>query len=411
MLNSWYRPNFEVLMKRAGVPYLIDDSKCTQNTSALEKQLQCPMSESLKAFVSDTGSLELGGYRIHIEPSLGNLKGIVLCKHQEDIYLYNAAGKVFVYSADEQDSKNINGCFDWFTEFITHCAFGSREFDLNQLMNEDELGMFMTWLKKAIAFFQDPTKADLFSSAAVSLWSNHSANQTRSLVFTRFELLLAISMIYKMCWLLDPDLERHHEVSSISDLCAKLETSMDHSIIEYSPPLLYGKNWDKDWEIIRQGGVSRLYLSNEDEDGWLPIHCAAKQGDFDALKWMWEKDPILLEVQVDHGETCLHFAAYNGDLRMARWILEKAPKLLDLPNSHGELPIHEAAQSGHLELIKLFVEKDPTLLYCQGNFEQDYPIHMAVRGGYQKSVDWMLSYDFSLSYVLNREGESYLDAL
>ena len=403
--EPFYRPNFEIAMKRSNTTYSINDSKCLSQLANFENQLRYPLSECLKSFVANVGWLKINDYIIHIEPCLNNMKGIVVSNHQNHTYLYQADGHLRKYS----NEGDVEWVFPHFQFFIEHCAFGDRKFDLKQFINLKECDFFISWIQNAIDHFQDSENDQIFPY--VRRWKNLLSKEYSRSIYTWSDLHASFSIIDELCSALDSDFNQEHMLIPISNLCSKLTSVLHESIYKDIPPLRYGSTWMQDLELIKQKGLSALYLSNSDEDGWLLIHCAALVGDLDAVKWMYQQDPILLESKVDHGETCLHLAASKGHIELAKWILSKEPKLLYIANSHSALPILDAARNGHLELIKLFVGFDPLLLYKQGDFDSDYPIHMAARYGHQMIIDWILCFDPSLGHIGNSKGELAFDLI
>ena len=103
----------------------------------------------------------------------------------------------------------------------------------------------------------------------------------------------------------------------------------------------------------------------EDFYGSTPLHVAAKSGNFEVFKFIFDnnrdKNPRSERIgpnKESNGWTPLHFAASQGHLEICKLILKhiknKNPK-----NGFQQTPAMLAQRSGHREVLELFTSDDP----------------------------------------------------
>lgn len=110
---------------------------------------------------------------------------------------------------------------------------------------------------------------------------------------------------------------------------------------------------DKDIERMTKE-LKAASIEESDRDGWTPLHEAAWNGDFEAVKGLVNAgaDPNATN---NHGHTPLHLAAFNGHLVVVQKLVDAGSE----PNAKdekGETPLHKAAYHGHFGAIKALVK-------------------------------------------------------
>ena len=91
------------------------------------------------------------------------------------------------------------------------------------------------------------------------------------------------------------------------------------------------------------------------EDGNTLMHIAAKTGQTEMFKTLFENEEKDKNPVNNRKQTPLHFAARNGNLTISQLIIEnvkdKNPK-----DDYGITPLHMAARNGHLSVCQLIIE-------------------------------------------------------
>jgi ankyrin repeat protein len=89
----------------------------------------------------------------------------------------------------------------------------------------------------------------------------------------------------------------------------------------------------------------------KDDQGWTPLHWAAKKG-YNDLAWVLIEGGAELTAKSERGWTPLHFAAANGNVHLVRLLLEKGadPSARD---ERGETPANWASRHGHTSILML----------------------------------------------------------
>jgi ankyrin repeat protein len=100
------------------------------------------------------------------------------------------------------------------------------------------------------------------------------------------------------------------------------------------------------------------YDSNIDSD---KLHLAVKQGSYEILRILLEKDELNPNSLLDDDTTPLHLASQTGDEKMVQLLLRNKadPKL---KTKHGSTALILAAQFGHFKVVDVLLKNDPELI-------------------------------------------------
>ncbi|CAK9251837.1 unnamed protein product, partial [Sphagnum jensenii] len=82
-----------------------------------------------------------------------------------------------------------------------------------------------------------------------------------------------------------------------------------------------------------------------DKYGETPLHLAAKNGEFDLVKYLVEEKGADAKAADKDGNTPLHRAAKNGKLDVVKYLVEEKGADAKAVNNAGESPLHRAAEN------------------------------------------------------------------
>eukprot|EP00736_Rhodelphis_marinus_P007549 Rmarinus@m.19878 len=200
------------------------------------------------------------------------------------------------------------------------------------------------------------------------------------------------------------------------------------------------------WEACAAGSLDCVrFLVEErgadyersDEDGWTPVHIAARSGHLGVVKYLIQKgadfedagnnpsaavndggasleneveraEPLAGRVLVrgssvegryemrggeyddpnDNGWRPVRMPSEGGKTDPAEYLAERAPDF-DRSNKHGRTPVHVAAREGHLDLVKFLVEENGAD-HDKEDMNGWTPVHAACRGGHLDVVQYLV---------------------
>jgi len=118
-----------------------------------------------------------------------------------------------------------------------------------------------------------------------------------------------------------------------------------------------------------------------------PIVEAAKNGDFETVKTILEKDPSKLNVTDQEKYTSLHWACMRAHWDIAEFLIMKGADL-DVVGEDGGKPINWAVHHNNVEIIKLMVKKGAKL--NSRNQRGMTELHTAIWRGNINVVEYLL---------------------
>jgi len=124
------------------------------------------------------------------------------------------------------------------------------------------------------------------------------------------------------------------------------------------------------------------------------IHQAVKEGKFEVVKKMLEKEPDLVRAVDSEGITPLHLAAEHGRQQIVELLLEKGADV-NAKSGFKRTPLHYAASSGHEGIVGRLMAKGAELNALDSFVLSS--IFMAAYNGHQKIVEMLLSSGIDLN--------------
>eukprot|EP01006_Ploeotia_vitrea_P012985 TRINITY_DN34170_c0_g1_i1.p1 TRINITY_DN34170_c0_g1~~TRINITY_DN34170_c0_g1_i1.p1 ORF type:complete len:508 (-),score=23.93 TRINITY_DN34170_c0_g1_i1:63-1586(-) len=127
-----------------------------------------------------------------------------------------------------------------------------------------------------------------------------------------------------------------------------------------------------------------------DENGDTAMHVAALHGHLEAVMWLAEEYPLMVETSRNYdGHTVLHRAIASSSLTLVQWLIEEAGcDPFTEETTAGDNALSIAAHCGHLDIVQWLVE-----IGCcpksKTNNKTSSPLLQAVSGGHLPVVRWL----------------------
>jgi ankyrin repeat protein len=135
------------------------------------------------------------------------------------------------------------------------------------------------------------------------------------------------------------------------------------------------------------------------------IHKAAKDGDFETVKKLLEKDPNLLNSGNRLQQTPLLMASFGGHADIVLFLIEKGAKI-DQPDSFGATPLHMAVLGGQTEIVELLVAKGADVNIKSRNGK--IPLQMAFEKDAPDIVEVFIKQGLAINSNINQYGRTLL---
>lgn len=118
------------------------------------------------------------------------------------------------------------------------------------------------------------------------------------------------------------------------------------------------------WQAAAEGEFDTVksFIDNgldaniQNENGWTPLHFAARYGHVDVVRALLDSDKSLAQAPDVTGGVALHYAAMNGHDDVCRMLLLADPSTVSKPDTAGCKPLHYAVKHDHLATIHALVE-------------------------------------------------------
>ena len=117
-----------------------------------------------------------------------------------------------------------------------------------------------------------------------------------------------------------------------------------------------------------------------DRSGAQFSHYAAMSISADAIKPLYDSNPLQLWVKDQLGYLPIHAAARTGNLELITDMLRRDPKLRDAKNHGAITPLFLATQCGQFEVVKALVEAGAAVFYPR--VDNLFPLYVAIQHGY-----------------------------
>ena len=103
-----------------------------------------------------------------------------------------------------------------------------------------------------------------------------------------------------------------------------------------------------------------------DEDGWSPLHCSARYGSYESIRYFADMG-IGINLNTNDGRNCLHIAALYGHLNLCKTLIVKHNFDVHKTDNEGWTALHHSSTNGSYELLAYFADMGINI-ECKDNF-------------------------------------------
>ncbi|XP_028757722.1 protein ACCELERATED CELL DEATH 6-like [Neltuma alba] len=172
-------------------------------------------------------------------------------------------------------------------------------------------------------------------------------------------------------------------------------------------PTLIKKNFDMLGAILSK---KPDWIHLRDEEGWFPLHSAARLGYLQGVSSLVEKCPSCTMERDNNGYLPIHLACVHGHVEIVQELLNWCLDPTEIVTERGQNLLHVACKYGNYEVVR-YLLKQPKLevMINQKDMDGNTPLHLATESRHPKIVyalTWDNRVDLSL---LNRDNLTALD--
>ena len=136
-------------------------------------------------------------------------------------------------------------------------------------------------------------------------------------------------------------------------------------------------------EVLDKSGGDILEV--QDDNGWMPLHYAARIGDCEVTKLFLETNSSLAYIKDKDGMSAFHIAAGNGRNPIMNVLISECPDVCELLDNRDRTALHVAVETGYItvvnNLLHLVVFND---LLNEKDVEGNTALHLAAIHGRYK---------------------------
>jgi ankyrin repeat protein len=138
-----------------------------------------------------------------------------------------------------------------------------------------------------------------------------------------------------------------------------------------------------DMELVRYlFEANPLLLNMHDEHENLPIHYAACYSQsFEFIQYIFQSFSTLTKAHGFEGELPLHFACARNNVDICRHILDADSSVLFLYDYKGMTPFHVACDRGDFEIVELLLRHSPEIVSARHDESSCLPLHHCASNG------------------------------
>lgn len=125
------------------------------------------------------------------------------------------------------------------------------------------------------------------------------------------------------------------------------------------------------------------------------LHCAASHGNEQAVSYLLQECPELLDMETRDSRTALHCAAFAGHERVVAQLLSARPTLIDMHTHFSCTALHYAASEGREAAVARLLAQISVIATNHWT-----ALHFAANGGHEQVVKQLLAADPTLSEAL-----------
>ncbi len=170
---------------------------------------------------------------------------------------------------------------------------------------------------------------------------------------------------------------------------------------------------DDDMAVFRQlVEVQRADVNALDDDGWVLLHEASRQGKLEYITYLLSVPGIQVNLRDNRGWTALHFACYHGHRAIVHELLQHPAVDVSITANHGAPALHLACKEDHPEVVAELLGHPGIDVNQTGGPHCMTGLHVACLHGLASVVRELLKHpDIRVNQRMESDGRKGLSAL
>ena len=144
-------------------------------------------------------------------------------------------------------------------------------------------------------------------------------------------------------------------------------------------------------EVLHVSPIKRIKKEYSKLELWkdnTALHIAARNGRYDIVRYLIEKQNLDPNIQGFVGRTPLHEASKNGNLNIVKYLIMQSADV-NAQDRMGNAPIHVAIKYGHFDIVEFLLEKNGVNVNIS-TIDGVTPLHCACATGDLSIIQYLL---------------------
>ncbi|XP_046842360.1 transient receptor potential cation channel subfamily A member 1-like [Xenia sp. Carnegie-2017] len=156
--------------------------------------------------------------------------------------------------------------------------------------------------------------------------------------------------------------------------------------------------------LLKESDIVSLINEERTDDGYAPIHAAAKEGRVESVKILID-NRAHLNVLSENQSSPLHCAVSSQNLGVIKLLLDNCRELIVKVNDNNETPLHTAAYYSSSRVVEYLLKYE---IFMTSDIDYPTPLHIAACHGHLETVKLLLKHKPSLINHKDKDGETPL---